>query len=299
MHSTSYPWEAPVRSSLAACVLILSPLVAVEQASLDQPVVERQDAVPPQALHPGDEIEIRVPGHEQLTAVVRIPVAGTKLIIPQLGSFDNPLGRTIDGLTKEVADRIHSQWVRDAVVDVVVTTYGPRHAYVLGGVRQPGVVDIDPYTQMTATKAVTVTGGFTDDANRASIHLVRSPLQNPENRHHSILRELDDPSAIGGDIQLQHGDMLVVDRLDHVYVMGQVNKPGTINLQPDGKLTLLKAISIVGGFDRFAKEDRVRLIRTGSPSRTVDLRGVLEGREGAIDPVLQPGDIIFVQGSDW
>lgn len=284
--------------TLAALAASCTPIGAAEISGDRQAGVGTTRVVSPQALHPGDEIEVRVPGHEQLTARIRIPTSG-ELRVPQLGHFTNPVGGDLEAFTAEVTERVRSQWVRDAVVDVSVASYGPRRVYVLGGVERAGVVELDPFSEMTVMKAISVAGGFADNANHRSVHLVRNDLLQPGIKRHSVLRDLDRPESLETDQTLQHGDLIVVERLDQVYVMGQVNQPGAINIQGDGEMTLLKAISIAGGFDRFAREDRVQLIRGEQPVRSVDLRRVLDGREGASDPALQPGDIIFVQGSDW
>ena len=55
-----------------------------------------------------------------------------------------------------------------------------------------------------------------------------------------------------------------------------------------------KAISIAGGFDKYAKEAEVQLIRAGQKVRSVDVRGILDGSAGVEDLPLKPGDTVFI-----
>ena len=62
------------------------------------------------------------------------------------------------------------------------------------------------------------------------------------------------PETLSNDINLEPGDIVVVPRLDRIYISGRVLKPGAINLPRDHQLTLSQALSLVGGFATFAKE---------------------------------------------
>jgi protein involved in polysaccharide export with SLBB domain len=63
----------------------------------------------------------------------------------------------------------------------------------------------------------------------------------------------------------------------------------------DEHLTVSKAISLAGGFGRFARETSVQLVRRGEQPVVVDVQAVLAGR--AEDPVLRAGDTVFVPES--
>ena len=90
--------------------------------------------------------------------------------------------------------------------------------------------------------------------------------------------------------------MVVVPRLDRVYIVGQVQRPGAISMPAEGELTTSKAITLAGGFGKFAREREVQLLRPDQPPRTIDVRSVLEGNRDA-DAELLPGDTLFVPES--
>jgi protein involved in polysaccharide export with SLBB domain len=91
------------------------------------------------------------------------------------------------------------------------------------------------------------------------------------------------------------------DRIEMVYVLGSVNKPGSVEYklissqdQPEMILLLAEA----GGFSKFAKQNGVSLIRGGTVIKTKDLtlsKLFVSGKKISPEEYdLKPGDIIFV-----
>ncbi len=77
-----------------------------------------------------------------------------------------------------------------------------------------------------------------------------------------------------------------------VNVGGAVRAPNRIPFTED--MTLLTAINAAGGFNDFADQKRVRLLR-GSQAKVYDVRQFR--RDPGLDPKLQPGDKIEVPQS--
>lgn len=86
-----------------------------------------------------------------------------------------------------------------------------------------------------------------------------------------------------------------------VRVMGQVVRPGPVNIPPTRDLTVLRAIQLAGGATILAAKSGVEVIRTmddGSMKRIkVDLNKI--GKEGKwqLDIKLEPDDVVFVPES--
>jgi len=80
------------------------------------------------------------------------------------------------------------------------------------------------------------------------------------------------------------------------FVLGEVKEPGSYDLE--GDMTILKAISMAGGFADYAAEGSVYILR-GKNSETakieIDISKIQKGQ--AEDIELQPGDIITVPQS--
>jgi len=82
-----------------------------------------------------------------------------------------------------------------------------------------------------------------------------------------------------------------------VNVVGQVNKPGEIQIPPEQGLTLLEAISRAGGHTRLARLAKVVLKRTHLDGTTetfsIDVDTLMKGEGGEVWP-LEPGDHVTV-----
>jgi polysaccharide biosynthesis/export protein len=85
--------------------------------------------------------------------------------------------------------------------------------------------------------------------------------------------------------------------LRRVNVIGQVNKPGIVIFPPEEEMVLLEAISLAGGFNRFADKGKVTLTRTLAGGNTetfqIDTRKLISGDQSSAWN-LQKDDVIFV-----
>jgi polysaccharide export outer membrane protein len=95
---------------------------------------------------------------------------------------------------------------------------------------------------------------------------------------------------------LQPGDVITLPEAKEAYVVGNVLRPGPVALKDD-RLTVSRAIAMVGGTMPDSKKERVRIIRqesggAGSREIFVDLRAI--DKHQAEDIALMPNDIIDV-----
>jgi protein involved in polysaccharide export with SLBB domain len=79
-------------------------------------------------------------------------------------------GLTPEELGKEIAVKSSTR-LRNPEVVVTVTQFAPRRVYVGGQVKAPGVVEFKG--EMTPVQAIFERGGFTDDAQKDSVILIR------------------------------------------------------------------------------------------------------------------------------
>jgi polysaccharide export outer membrane protein len=80
-----------------------------------------------------------------------------------------------------------------------------------------------------------------------------------------------------------------------VSVLGQVKQPGNINFPPEGEMSLLKAISMAGGFTDIANPHNVKVVRkSGKEARVIeaDAEDIISGKDEDIE--LEPNDVINV-----
>lgn len=88
--------------------------------------------------------------------------------------------------------------------------------------------------------------------------------------------------------------ILVKERNSHkVHVLGQVNKPGSLPLEPG--MTVIQAVAQAGGFTKLAATNRVTLTRVQEGREKSFRLRVGDIRSGDASNVeLLPGDIVFV-----
>jgi polysaccharide biosynthesis/export protein len=79
-----------------------------------------------------------------------------------------------------------------------------------------------------------------------------------------------------------------------VFVMGEVNKPGTVTL--NGPMTVLQALAMAGGVTEWAKTKDIRVLRKGAGGTQQSIAfAYKDAMKGQGTPIyLQPGDMIVV-----
>ena len=86
---------------------------------------------------------------------------------------------------------------------------------------------------------------------------------------------------------------------ERVYVDGEVNKPGLIALT--GKVTVMQAIAMAGGYKDSARLHEIILIRRGPSNEPlaipIDLAEIINGKNMGQDILLLPYDIVFLPKS--
>lgn len=82
---------------------------------------------------------------------------------------------------------------------------------------------------------------------------------------------------------------------NRVYVLGKVPKPGPLVM--NGPMTVLQALSIAGGLDKFADEGAIKIVRPKGTEQEVlpiNYRSLIGGREMSTNFQLKAGDTIIV-----
>jgi polysaccharide export outer membrane protein len=85
-----------------------------------------------------------------------------------------------------------------------------------------------------------------------------------------------------------------------VFVMGEVQKPGSYPIPTESRMTLLEAISTAGGFTPVAAQDRARVLRYvdgQSVTYTINTREITSQGQKEKDMILLPNDIVYVPQS--
>ncbi len=85
-----------------------------------------------------------------------------------------------------------------------------------------------------------------------------------------------------------------------VYVLGQVKKPSELSIPPEKTITVLEAITSVGGFTDIANTSKIKVLRMENgkqKSIDVDVNAITKQGKKSLDIELLPGDVVFVPQS--
>lgn len=90
---------------------------------------------------------------------------------------------------------------------------------------------------------------------------------------------------------------IIVDAIQsyRVYVLGKVQKPGAVSVEKP--VTVLQALALAGGFQDYAKDTEMTVIRTLGAEHIVfdfNYREVIKGRKPEQNIILRAGDVVVV-----
>lgn len=173
-------------------------------------------------LTPGDEIAIAVYRNDELNRRLIIPPE-YRFYYPLVGDIDTK-GKTVtqlreiirNGLSKFMVDPQvsvdivaygRSKVIVDPQVSVEVIALGGQKVFVLGEVNKPGVFTLEG--GIDTIEAISRAGGFTLDARKNNVLLVRGGLDNPDLIMLNIEKFLKG-ADLTQNISLQRGDIVYV-----------------------------------------------------------------------------------------
>lgn len=258
-------------------------------------------------IGPLDMVQVIVWEHPELTSPMgQYQVSGQtvnsegKLFYPYAGELQ-VVGLTAQELRQEITKKLSDKVLNDPQVDVRVTGYFSKKAFVSGEVRNPGYVWFHE-TPMTIPAAIASVDGFTADADLSLILLRRNDKMYSINYKDAVQMNLPLERML-----LQPEDQLYVssktdNELDErVFVMGEVQKAGIANMR-DGKFSLMDALAWAGGLNSvYASSRSVYVIRNSSEEQ-IDVFHLNSKNAMAFAMAdrfeLQPHDIVYVDASD-
>ncbi|RFU48256.1 sugar ABC transporter substrate-binding protein [Paraburkholderia sp. DHOC27] len=228
----------------------------------------------PYKLGPGDVLQITVWDHPELAAALGNPTESTRPADAALGFVVDHEGKVqfpycgdlpVQGKTAEQVQRMISADLSKVMVKPQVTvrvaSYRSAQIYIDGEVRTPGSQTINDIP-MTLTEAINRAGGFSPTADQGHVVIVRDDKTYYVNVA-QMLHNNQNPSKI----VLQNGDILRVEaREDYgVYLMGEVNKPGTVLPMRNGRLSLGEAVSQAGSINNGTADAKELYVIRGGP----------------------------------
>ena len=277
-------------------------------AQTQQPAYDSEQGPSTYVLGPGDQVTVSVLDLDEMGKdPYRIDMLGN-LTLPLLGPIP------VNGLTVEHTEDVISQrlnkYVKNPDVTIRLLEMRSQPVSVLGEVRNPGVIQL--MGQKNLFEILSLAGGLSADAGY-TIRITRQkqwgtiPLPGAkldETGDFWIaevgVKEVINGSSPATNIPVKPNDVITVPKGEIVYVLGAVKKSGGFVLGGRGKVTVLQALAMAEGLDRFADTGNSKIVRKTSDANKpieirIDLKKLLQGK--VEDVTLASDDILFVPTS--
>lgn len=207
----------------------------------------------------GDLLKISVYDHADLTTDARVSGEG-KITFPLIGEVDVN-GLTSNEVEKAIAKRLNPDYIIKPQVSVFIEEYKSKKVTVLGEFNKPGLVELRGNS--TLLEVISGAGGITPNAGEM-LYIQRKIFRGGSGKNEDVtvtveLKKLLEEGNVGANVPVQDGDSIYVPRATFVYVSGEVKNPGAYKITKG--LSVLKAITLAGGFTPKAWQGRTKIIR--------------------------------------
>lgn len=233
----------------------------------------------------GDVLRITVYDHDDLTTISRVSGEGV-IAFPLIGQVDVK-GLTLMQISQKIAALLADGYIVNPQVNIFIQEFRSKKAFIMGEVSKPGLYVLPGQT--TFLSLLSEAGGLTKEAGYKAI--IKRKI-NPSDKNEEIitidLKRLIEKGDTSLDVPIMDGDSIYVTKAGVFYVTGEVKKPDAYKFEEG--TTVIKAITMGGGFSDKASRSRVKIIR-----KKAGKEEVLE--RVSMDEPVQPDDVIVVPES--
>ena len=232
-----------------------------------------------------DVLKITVYNHPDLTATERVSGEGV-ITLPLIGEV-HVAGLTVEQVAKKITARLSDGYIIDPNVSVFVAEFKSKKTIIMGQVLKPGIYTLSGNT--TFLELISLAGGLTREAGEKATIKRKPPAGRTAEGIITIdLKGLIELGNTSLDVPLMDGDSIFIARAGLFYITGEVRKPDAYKHEEG--LTVIKAVTMAGGFTDKASSGRIKIIR-----KSGDKEKVIE--KAAMDEKVLPDDIILVPES--
>jgi polysaccharide biosynthesis/export protein len=233
----------------------------------------------------GDVLKIMVYDNPDLETVTRVGGDGL-ILFPLIGEVKVD-GLTVGRVAETISAKLSHGYLIDPQVNVFVEEFQSQKTLIMGQIKLPGAYEMSGPT--TLAELISKAGGVTAEAGDAATVKRKPETPGGEETLLSVnLRELLERRNPNVNFYVQDGDSVFIPKAGVFYVTGQVKKPDAYKFEEG--TSVIKAITMAGGFTELASERRIKIIR-----KTGEQEKVLE-KVPLHTPVL-PDDVIVVPES--
>ena len=232
----------------------------------------------------GDVLDIKVYENEDLSTTVRVSSDST-IRVPLVGEI-SVKGLTVSQVAAKIEELFSDGYLVNPQVDVFISEHRSKNAIILVQIKNPGQYELRG--KITFLEFISKAGGLTEDAGSTAIIKRGSKSGGDKNQIVLDLEKLIKKGDASLNIPIQDNDSIYISKAKTYYVSGEVNKPDSYKFEPD--ITVIKAITIAGGFSKIAAKNKVQIIRVINGEKKVFANVNMD------EPVL-PDDVIVVPES--
>jgi polysaccharide export outer membrane protein len=240
----------------------------------------------------GDLLKIMVYDNPDLTTETRVSNDG-KITFPLIGEL-LANGSTAIELESKIARLLENGYIVKPQVSVFIEEYKSKKVSVLGEVAKPGLVVLRGAYSLV--EAISDAGGITPNAGDVLV-IQRKIGKGSADKGSGVakedvtlivdLKKLFEEGDVTANVPVMDGDSIYVPKAAFVYVYGEVKNPGVYKIT--GGLTVLKSITLAGGFSPKASEGRTKIIRNTEKGEVTST--------AKMDDLVKSDDVIFVPES--
>ncbi len=245
----------------------------------------------PLLLGSGDLLEVQVFSTPDLSGKARVDQYGL-LNLPVIGAV-HVTGLTAAQVAVAIEQRLKTGLIMlDPHVTVFVDEYASQSVNVLGEVKKVGPVPL--YGAQSLYDVLSEAGGLGAGAGGTISISHRNDPSPPVN----IQVNTPNYSSLAHTTQINPGDTIVVSQADLIYVVGDLQRQGSIPIVNGVPLTILNVLSLSSGMTPTAAGSKASIVRetpTGVTTIHLNLHRILKQEDPNI--VMQAKDILVVPRS--
>lgn len=270
-----------------------------------------------QVLGPDDSINVLALNCEEISKEWRIGATGD-VTFPMIGRI-HLAGLTVDQAEAEIAAHA-KRFIKDPQVTVYATELRSRPITVAGAVEKPGRYQMSQTT--TLFDAIIQAGGpknpgstvtvkrSTKAGAMLSLQVSAEEIKTDKDGYYTMA-EFDMKAVVDGpqgpgpkaDFKLQPYDVITVSPAGaprYVHIVGEVNRPGSVELVSQDSVSLMKVVAVAGGLSHTAASGSALIMHisaegTQTSTAIVNVKKIMEGKSKDLD--LIAGDIVMIPSS--
>lgn len=294
--------KTPAVLRAASLALVVAVAVCLAQAATNTKTPG------PLRIGTDDTVTIAAFHCEEISKSWRVGASGD-LELPMVGRV-HAAGLTVEELEAELRNRL-GKFIRNPNVSVVVSDFKSGPVTITGSVDQPGVRQLQGNKRLFDT--LMLAGSLKPNASAVILTRRRDQGEIPwptarttPDGAFSVARvpvaEIREGRGAASNILILPDDVITVEaeqpRLIHI--IGEVTRPGSIELTTKNSVPLTRALAVVGGATRLARTNKVLLRKIGengaSEVAEIDYKAIQAGK--AKDLEITDGYVIIVPSND-